>query len=552
MDINKLCLYCMKETGGQGVCPACGNDADAPVSPNHLPLRTVLNQRYLIGRPVGQDASGVVYNAMDLETDQKVRVREFLPRDSAQRVPGTAQVAALAGSEDVFNAGLDRMFIAAESADNPEKRRTYFEENGTGYVVLRKIAKPAAAVQPKAARYADDEEIDDEDEVPTSRVTKQFAIIGGVVLVVIVLVMLIVIRMGKKAMDSTQNVGEPSITPTISAEVETSEQPATAEPTAPPTATPEPETPEPEETPVVEEGGPYVNKKSKKADIKKLQNRLIALGWLNDKADGIYGKNTVNAVKKFQKYINKEQGLSLDEDGIADRETYSWLFWQSAPTKPPKATATPKPNKDKATQKPETTKKPEATKAPEATKVPDQSDGNSDNSGGITVDANSSLDEIINLNRRLKALGFDPGSDNEFDDQTKQAVLEFQREANNNNQAGLPETGEVDAKTYSMLFDDSHFNPAEPDGGEQGETPQTIDENSDGETIMSLQRRLIELKWLDIDEPTTNYGKKTRSAVEAFQKYANEQMNAGLEETGIADPKTLELLLEDNAPANPS
>lgn len=55
-------------------------------------------------------------------------------------------------------------------------------------------------------------------------------------------------------------------------------------------------------------------------EVKKLQNRLITLGYLSGKADGIYGKNTKAAVKEFQKKNN------LSADGVAGVLTQDTLY----------------------------------------------------------------------------------------------------------------------------------------------------------------------------------------------------------------------------------
>ena len=51
-----------------------------------------------------------------------------------------------------------------------------------------------------------------------------------------------------------------------------------------------------------------------------LQNRLIALGYLHEQADGVYGQNTRDAVYTFQKNTN------LPENGVADDETQKLLY----------------------------------------------------------------------------------------------------------------------------------------------------------------------------------------------------------------------------------
>lgn len=59
-------------------------------------------------------------------------------------------------------------------------------------------------------------------------------------------------------------------------------------------------------------------------DVKKLQTRLIALGYLNGSATGYFGTKTLDAVKEFQ----AQSGLFIDAK--AGRETRARLFSSSA------------------------------------------------------------------------------------------------------------------------------------------------------------------------------------------------------------------------------
>lgn len=58
---------------------------------------------------------------------------------------------------------------------------------------------------------------------------------------------------------------------------------------------------------------------SKGSDVKELQKMLIQLGYLSGKADGIYGDNTADAVKAFQR------ASKLTADGVAGEKTLSKL-----------------------------------------------------------------------------------------------------------------------------------------------------------------------------------------------------------------------------------
>ena len=67
------CMYCFEPLDKNGECAACGRDPLAPVSPSHLAPGTVLRTRFLVGRALGQDASGIVYVAYDMKTGAKLR-----------------------------------------------------------------------------------------------------------------------------------------------------------------------------------------------------------------------------------------------------------------------------------------------------------------------------------------------------------------------------------------------------------------------------------------------------------------------------------------------
>ena len=79
-------------------------------------------------------------------------------------------------------------------------------------------------------------------------------------------------------------------------------------PTAAPTSAPTPET------------ARTLKKGSTGADVKKLQQALIDLGYLDDIADGTYGAKTQDAVTLFQA-VN-----GLDADGLAGAKTQALLF----------------------------------------------------------------------------------------------------------------------------------------------------------------------------------------------------------------------------------
>ena len=151
---------------------------------------------------------------------------------------------------------------------------------------------------------------------------------GGLFIVLLVLVVVLVRFMFGGASDPQQSVqGQGTTGQGTTAQGMVGQPQATFAvfgPTAePPISTPQPATAAPvTPTPAPTAEPTYVSLKNgdRNDQVKALQQALIALGYLEGDADGIFGKNTETAVKAFQ----KENGLT--DDGIAGAQTQSALF----------------------------------------------------------------------------------------------------------------------------------------------------------------------------------------------------------------------------------
>ena len=137
MAYEELCMYCFEDRQGQPICPHCGRDSRAAVPQvQMLPGTLVYHDRFLVGRALGQDATGIVYAAFDTKRENKLRLREYLPRDCAERL-NDGSVAPVAGQEDQFDKGMKKLRASVEGVEDPHKRHVYFEENGTAYIAQR-------------------------------------------------------------------------------------------------------------------------------------------------------------------------------------------------------------------------------------------------------------------------------------------------------------------------------------------------------------------------------------------------------------------------------
>lgn len=102
INSDNLCMSCMKDIGTQKQCPHCGFAVDSPQTAPYLPIRTVIGNRYLVGRLLDYNGDGATYMGWDMARKTAVTVREFFPDAIAERMPGGCEVLPTAGSEAVF------------------------------------------------------------------------------------------------------------------------------------------------------------------------------------------------------------------------------------------------------------------------------------------------------------------------------------------------------------------------------------------------------------------------------------------------------------------
>ncbi len=147
MDLNYLCLGCLEDKGEALECPHCGFiEGTPPESPAHLPPGTILNEKLLIGRALGQGGFGITYLAWDMNLNIKLAIKEYYPQDLASRTVGQSQVSAYSGNlSSQYEYGLEKFLqearTLAQFEDHPSivSVRDYFQANQTAYIVMSYI-----------------------------------------------------------------------------------------------------------------------------------------------------------------------------------------------------------------------------------------------------------------------------------------------------------------------------------------------------------------------------------------------------------------------------
>ena len=267
-------------------------------------------------------------------------------------------------------------------------------------------------------------------------------------------------------------------------------------------------TPAPTKAPKpTEEGITELSKGAYGEKVRVLQNRLIALGYLTGTADGSYGTQTVNAVKRFQ------AAIGMNPTGIATTYLQEVLFSSGAPAAP-----TPVPT---ATPVPAPTAKPTPTRAPE------------DYTNLRYGQYNSS---VYAMQRRLAELGyFTSKADGDYGQLTVEAVEKFQKAI------GM----EVDGKTATGYLQQKLYSDSAPVYVAPTAAPTTLYRHlvggDSGPEVKRLQTRLKELGYFD-GELGGNYLSKTTAAVKKFQAAS------GFDVTGEATVELQQYLFSSDAP----
>jgi len=143
LNIESLCLSCMTNIGHELNCPNCGERLQSQKNATALPLKTILNKRFVIGRVLGNPGGfGITYLVWDMLLDTTAAIKEFLPLSSVSRSSDNTTVRANSKQDqDFFNQGLqiflkEAKTLAQFSHPNIVRIRDCFTSNNTAYLVM--------------------------------------------------------------------------------------------------------------------------------------------------------------------------------------------------------------------------------------------------------------------------------------------------------------------------------------------------------------------------------------------------------------------------------
>lgn len=167
MKITRRCPLCGEELEpGLGMCMNCGavleeenipsggagdsgsdhaSAASERIAGGHLlPAGTLLNNRYLIKKLIGQGGFGITYEGTDTKLGSRVAIKEYYPRVLADRHNSVSLSVGVSTKDDeqYFQDGLEKFLTEARNQaqflglENIVYVSDYFQANNTAYIVM--------------------------------------------------------------------------------------------------------------------------------------------------------------------------------------------------------------------------------------------------------------------------------------------------------------------------------------------------------------------------------------------------------------------------------
>lgn len=145
MDVERLCMGCMKELKQPGICPRCGYNPETVSTEGHyLKPYTILNGKYLVGRVLGEGGFGITYIGFDLNLELPIAIKEFYPNGYVTRESDvTSMVSVYRGTNlEAISKWKSNFIREARTLAKCSHLsgivgvKDFFEENATAYIAM--------------------------------------------------------------------------------------------------------------------------------------------------------------------------------------------------------------------------------------------------------------------------------------------------------------------------------------------------------------------------------------------------------------------------------
>lgn len=146
MENLNLCMGCMSRKEYSGPCEICGYIDNSAYLPSYLAPKTVLLNRYIVGKMLAHNGEGAVYIAYDTEKNKVVEIKEYMPDLLCTRKKGENTITVNSDALPLYKsylsefADLYKTLMNNDETESVQKIYGIFSENNTGYVVMERLA----------------------------------------------------------------------------------------------------------------------------------------------------------------------------------------------------------------------------------------------------------------------------------------------------------------------------------------------------------------------------------------------------------------------------
>ena len=145
--MKNLCLGCMRQKENSPICEHCGFDEQSQNQPHQLPVGTLLQNQYLVGRVLGQGGFGITYIGWDQHLSIPVAIKEYYPGGVVQRNTrwSTNVMCSTGEAPEVFEKHKNRFLKEARTLAQLSgigeivQIKSFFPENDTAYIVMEYV-----------------------------------------------------------------------------------------------------------------------------------------------------------------------------------------------------------------------------------------------------------------------------------------------------------------------------------------------------------------------------------------------------------------------------
>lgn len=138
---DNLCMNCISDTAGRTECPNCGFRSNEPQMNYALPYRTILQNRYLVGRAKKCNGEGITYIGYDTVLNIPIELHEYFPQTICERSKDQKTARIFPGSEIIYEECLNEFLSYSREVAHMRELSSIvqiydiFKENNTAYTV---------------------------------------------------------------------------------------------------------------------------------------------------------------------------------------------------------------------------------------------------------------------------------------------------------------------------------------------------------------------------------------------------------------------------------